>query len=86
MGSFCTGLTSPCGYCKGDVNGDGWVNFGDINPFVQYLSNPQGWFNAYPNANPANADINEDGFVNFADINPFVTLLSSGGGQPIPCQ
>ena len=86
MGSFCTGLTSPCGYCKGDVNGDGWVNFGDINPFVQYLSNPQGWFNNYPDANPANADINEDGFVNFADINPFVSLLSSGGGQPIPCQ
>ncbi len=85
MGSTCANLTHACGLCKGDVNGDHWVDFGDINPFVLYMSNPAGWLATYPDANPANGDINEDGFVDFGDINPFVSLLASLGGQPYPC-
>jgi hypothetical protein len=85
MGSYCANLTHGCGLCKGDVNGDHWVDFGDINPFVLFMSNPAGWLAAYPDANPANGDINEDGFVDFGDINPFVSLLASLGGQPYPC-
>jgi hypothetical protein len=61
----------------GDVNCDGAVNLGDINPFVEALSDPEGYQNAYPNCWPSNADVNGDGSVNFGDINPFVDLLMS---------
>jgi len=63
----------------GDVNCDWLVDFGDINPFVLRLSNPEGYRTAYPRCLDANADINYDGSVNFGDINPFVTLLTGAG-------
>ena len=65
---------------RGDMNCNGSVNFGDINPFVLYLSNFSGWQAAYPGCNPVNGDINQDGtYPSFRDINPFVALLSGGG-------
>ena len=60
----------------GDLNCDGVVNFGDINPFVLALSSPAGYEAAYPGCNVMLADCNGDGYVNFADINPFVALLA----------
>jgi len=62
---------------RGDVNCDGRVDFGDINPFVMLLTNPTAWQAAYPGCNPLNGDINEDGVVDFGDINPFVRLLTN---------
>ncbi len=62
----------------GDLNCDGAANFGDINPFVLYLSDYAAWQATFPGCNPANADINGDGSVDFGDINPFVTLLTGG--------
>lgn len=62
---------------KGDVNCDGFVDFGDINPFVLLLTNPSAWQAAYPGCPLLNGDINEDGIVDFADINPFVRLLTN---------
>jgi hypothetical protein len=65
----------------GDLNCDGVVNFGDINPFVLYLSNFASWQAAYPGCNPRNGDINGDGTYGqgaFGDINPFVALLTNG--------
>lgn len=62
----------------GDLNCDGAVNFGDINPFVLFLSNFPAWQMAYPGCPPSNGDINGDGaFPDFGDINPFVALLSN---------
>jgi hypothetical protein len=62
---------------RGDLNCDGAVNFGDINPFVLYLSNFAAWQSTYTCCDPANADINQDGiYPSFGDINPFVALLS----------
>jgi hypothetical protein len=66
----------------GDLNCDGSVDFGDINPFVLYLSNFAAWQTAFPGCNPLNGDINGDGTygqASFGDINPFVALLSGGG-------
>ena len=64
----------------GDMNCDGSVNFGDINQFVLFLSNPSQWQANYPDCPLINGDINNDGtFPSFSDINPFVSLLSSGG-------
>ena len=61
---------------SGDLNCDGTVDFGDINPFVQALSDPTGYQQQHPDCNIQNGDINADGRVDFADINPFVALLS----------
>jgi hypothetical protein len=64
----------------GDLNCDGTVGFGDINPFVLYLSNFAAWQATYSDCPPENGDINGDGsYPSFGDINPFVTLLSGGG-------
>ena len=62
---------------RGDVNCDGSVGFGDINPFVLLLSNPSAWQTTYPGCPLLNGDINSDGTVDFGDINPFVALLSN---------
>jgi len=62
----------------GDTNCDGTFDFADINPFVQVLSDPNGYGNLYPTCWPSNADMNGDGSVDFGDINPFVELLTRG--------
>jgi hypothetical protein len=65
--------------CAGDLNCDGAVDFGDINPFVLALTDLAGYASAFPNCDIMLADINGDGSVGFGDINPFVALLSAGG-------
>jgi probable HAF family extracellular repeat protein len=60
----------------GDVNCDGSVGFGDINPFVLLLADPAAWRQTYAGCPLANGDINQDGLVDFGDINPFIALLS----------
>ena len=64
-------------FATGDLNCDGNVDFGDINPFVLALTNPAGYAAAFPNCNIMLGDINNDGVVNFGDINPFVNLLTN---------
>jgi subtilisin family serine protease len=64
---------------RGDLNCDGAVNFGDINPFVLYLSDFSAWQAAHPGCPAANGDINGDGVYgqgSLGDINPFVALLT----------
>jgi hypothetical protein len=61
----------------GDMDCDGEIGFGDINPFVLALSNPTAWQSQYPDCDIMNGDINGDGEFDFKDINPFVLLLSS---------
>ncbi len=62
----------------GDLNCDGHIDFGDINPFVLALSNPDGYHTAFPNCPIMNGDIDGDGNVDFGDLNPFVALLVGG--------
>jgi len=73
--------------CVGDLNCDKQVDFGDINPFVLFLSNYATWETQYTGCNPLNGDINGDGTYgqsSFGDINPFVNLLSSSQ-LPLMC-
>jgi uncharacterized protein (TIGR03790 family) len=66
---------------RGDLNCDGTIDFGDINPFVLYLSNFAAWQATYPTCPAVAGDINGDGTygqASFGDINPFVALLSGG--------
>lgn len=82
--------------CRGDMNGDWAVDFGDINAFILGLSNPEGYSQTFPGLGCTDdpndpeclggsriwhGDINCDGAFNFADINPFVALLA----LPEPC-
>ena len=53
-------------FILGDVNMDGVVDFLDIQPFIDALS--QGFI--------AEADIDGSGMVDFLDIQPFIDLLS----------
>jgi hypothetical protein len=78
----CDQCPPPPTGCVGDLNCDGSINFGDINPFVLHLSNFSAWQAAYPGCPATNGDINGDGtWSSFRDINPFVALLST---QPVP--
>jgi len=61
----------------GDVDCDGTLDFRDINPFVQALSDGELYQQTHPGCWPENADINGDASVDFRDINPFVELLLS---------
>jgi hypothetical protein len=77
------GIPDECEVCPGDLNCDGIVDFGDINPFVLYLSNFAQWQLSYPGCPPENGDINGDGsYPSFGDINPFVALIVQ---SPIVC-
>ncbi len=60
----------------GDLNCDGHVDFGDVNPFVLALANPAAWQAQFPGCQLLNGDINSDGLLDFGDINPFVQLLT----------
>jgi len=68
-------LSTAAAGLKGDLNCDGTVDFGDINPFILALSNPIEYGNMYPGCPILNGDINDDSVLDFGDINPFVTLL-----------
>jgi hypothetical protein len=70
-------LNGPFGFRKGDLNCDGNVDFGDINPFVLALTNPAGYAVQFPACDIMNGDINGDNVVDFGDINPFVRLLTN---------
>lgn len=63
-----TFVTTPAIPRLGDVNTDGFINFLDIQPFIDLLSSA---------TFQAEADINEDGEVNFLDIAGFIAILTN---------
>ena len=72
-------LTTLSSQLLGDMDCDGTVDFGDINPFVLYLADFATWQTTYDGCDPVHGDINGDGtYPSFGDINPFVALLSGG--------
>ncbi len=70
------GEVVPAAALRGDLNCDGNVSFGDINPFILALIDPATWQVVYPGCPLSNGDINGDGRVGFGDINPFIALLT----------
>ncbi len=62
--------------CRGDLNCDDFIDFGDINVYVLAFANWPAWRQQYPDCPPENA---------YIEINEFATRLASAGGQPIPC-
>jgi hypothetical protein len=75
----CNGSGAP-GECKrhgGNLNCDGSVNSGDINPFMLLMTNYRVHLATFPDCLAINGAINIDGQISFADINSFVALLAS---------
>jgi hypothetical protein len=62
-------------YPKGDMNCDGVLDGGDIDPFFLALQDPQLWQQQNPGCPLSNGDINGDGAVDGGDIDPFFALL-----------
>lgn len=65
--------------CRGDLNNDGSVDFGDINPFVLALTNPAGFATTYPGLDGSmvfHGDLDCNGILDFGDVNPFVQRMA----------
>lgn len=71
------GVPDECELLPGDLNCDGVISYGDINPFVLALGGQSGYEAQYPGCLWMNADVNGDAAVTYGDINPFVELLNS---------
>jgi hypothetical protein len=59
----------------GDLNCDGLVDLADIDPFIQALSDPDGYVLGYPDCRIILADLNRNGSIDGADLQSFVDLL-----------
>jgi hypothetical protein len=74
----------PCaGFVRGDSNGDGGVDFNDIDCFVAALIGPDSWADCGTQAPPEGYvclnDIDQNGSVDFDDIDGFVECLINQG-------
>lgn len=69
-------LPQPPWYDKGDLNGDGLVNFQDVGPFVTLLLRPDIYAINYPDVpGQDTGDLNGDGAVSGLDIQGMLQLL-----------
>lgn len=77
--------------CRGDMNNDGAVDFGDISPFIMALSYIAQYSRDFPGLGALeypwdpdagsrvyHGDCNCDGRFDFGDINPFIVRLNQG--------
>ncbi len=62
----------------GDLNCDGNVSVGDINPFVLALTDPTAYAQQFPDCDILNGDCSGDQQVSVGDINCFVDLVTGG--------
>ena len=83
--------------CRGDMDGNGAVDFNDINPFVEALQNVEAYSRHFPGLgstgpswDPAagsrswHGDCNCDGVFDFNDINPFVAKIGTHSCDCLP--
>ncbi len=60
----------------GDMNCDGTISVGDINPFVLALTDPAAYEVLFPDCSVSAADCNQDRMLTVGDINCFVALVT----------
>ncbi len=69
-------ITVTPDFVPGDANGDGFLDFGDIEPFVLALTDPEAYAIMFPDVNPDIVlDFDGDGVFTFGDIEGFVDAL-----------
>ncbi len=69
-------LKTGSGFVLGDANGDGAVDFGDIDPFLLALFDPEGYALLYPGIDPnVVLDFDGDNNLSFGDIDGFLAAL-----------
>jgi hypothetical protein len=71
--------------CRADMNNDGNVNLGDINPFVMALSDPNDYALAWPGLDASmswKGDADCSGQFNLADVNAFTDRVTRGCCDP----
>lgn len=66
-------LTGISDVLKGDVDGDGFVNIGDITMLIDYILN-----GTAAEFDPAAADVDGDGFIIVGDITALIDLILNG--------
>jgi len=70
------GISKPS-FTRGDVNGDGIINSGDVVYLIDYL------FKGGPAPLPSSSgDVNCDGIINSADVVYLIDYLFKGGASP----
>ncbi len=72
------GIPDECERLLGDLNCDGVVSVGDINPFVLASTDPAAYRAQFPNCVIIAGDCNDDGQVTIGDINCFVAIITGG--------
>ncbi len=60
---------------SGDVNCDGVMDAGDIEPFITALLDRAAYETRWPHCDADRADLNADGAIDAFDIEPFIALL-----------
>ena len=71
--------TPPPGLC-GDANCDGLVNNGDIDAFIEAITNSTQYAIDHPGCPLTNSDANQDTLVNNGDIDAFISVITGGPG------
>ncbi len=76
--TFTTDGVLRVGLLIGDMNCDGAVTVGDINPFVLAITDPAAYTAQFPDCDIDAGDCNSDGDITVGDINCFVALVTGG--------
>ncbi len=72
-------FTESAGFLPGDANGDGNVDFGDIDPFLLALFDPAAYALMYPDIDPnVVLDFDGDNNLSFGDIDGFIAAIFGG--------
>lgn len=68
----------------GDLDCSGFVDAGDISPFINALIAPEKYAQRFPDCDRFLADINQSGDIDADDISPFVRCILNAGCPPLP--
>jgi hypothetical protein len=77
-------LTFGAANQPGDMDGNGVVDFADVEPFVLGLNDPLAFANQFGLPPADRGDMDTDGDFDFDDINQFAALLAVSGVQAVP--
>lgn len=83
-------FTCTCASCKGDVNGNGWVELADMGALIGLMTGSAGasvqcGTTVGTSTYNACADINANGWMELADMGALIGIMSGAGGVSFQC-